>query len=244
MKSIYLTFLLFISAQFSFAQQTISIDYKITTNMEKAGKFEIASKLISNEKEALFIEYFENVKQTQNDEEGNTTINASANDQYMIKDYTENALYYENMVMLKFFPTKDPIYIFDWDIDKKTEEILGYTCQAAVTEFRGRTYVAYFTNELGFSGGPWKFDGLPGMILKVYSLDGVVKFEAQAVEVKKSLFEIENVFKEMKKLITYEEFKEIYKNKYHEVNRTEITESGGTLTRSMPACQIECHVVE
>lgn len=244
MKSIYLTFLLFISTQFSFAQQTISIDYKITTNMEKAGKFEIASKLISNEKEALFIEYFENVKQTQNDEEGNTTINASANDQYMIKDYTENALYYENMVMLKFFPTKDPIYIFDWDIDKKTEEILGYTCQAAVTEFRGRTYVAYFTNELGFSGGPWKFDGLPGMILKVYSLDGVVEFEAQVVEVKKSLFEIENVFKEMKKLITYEEFKEIYKNKYHEVNRTEITESGGTLTRSMPACQIECHVVE
>lgn len=244
MKSIYLTFLLFISAQFSFAQQTISIDYKITTNMEKAGKFEIASKLISNEKEALFIKYFESVKQTQNDEEGNTTINASANDQYMIKDYTENALYYENMVMLKFFATKDPIYVFDWDIDKKTEEILGYTCQAAVTEFRGRTYVAYFTNELGFSGGPWKFDGLPGMILKVYSLDGVVKFEAQAVEVKKSLFEIENVFKEMKKLITYEEFKEIYKNKYHEVNRTEITESGGTLTRSMPACQIECHVVE
>lgn len=244
MKSIYLTFLLFISAQFSFAQQTISIDYKITTNMEKAGKFEIASKLISNEKEALFIKYFESVKQTQNDEEGNTTINASANDQYMIKDYTENALYYENMAMLKFFPTKDSIYVFDWDIDKKTEEILGYTCQAAVTEFRGRTYVAYFTNELGFSGGPWKFDGLPGMILKVYSLDGVVEFEAQAVEVKKSLFEIENVFKEMKKLITYEEFKEIYKNKYHEVNRTEITESGGTLTRSMPACQIECHVVE
>lgn len=242
-KNITLSFLSFMSILN--AQNHLKINFEQIKVYNPSASYVGKTTLIQNNSQALYIEFYNDTIENTETEEGNLIVSLEGGKSVYFKDYTNNSMLYENTIQFKHFPTKEKIDLIQWEImSNETEEVLGYTCQAAVTEFRGRTYVAYFTNELGFSGGPWKFDGLPGMILKVYSLDGVVEFEAQVVEVKKSLFEIENVFKEMKKLITYEEFKEIYKNKYHEVNRTEITESGGTLTRSMPACQIECHVVE
>ncbi len=34
-------------------------------------------------------------------------------------------------------------------------------------EFRGRTWEAWFTNQIPVSNGPWKFHGLPGIIMQV-----------------------------------------------------------------------------
>ena len=56
---------------------------------------------------------------------------------------------------------------FKWTIDKDTMTLLGYTCQKATTTFRGRNYTAWFAPEIPSSNGPWKFGGLPGLILKI-----------------------------------------------------------------------------
>jgi len=56
---------------------------------------------------------------------------------------------------------------FKWTIDKDTTTILGYTCQKAITTFRGRNYIAWFAPEIPSNNGPWKFGGLPGLILKI-----------------------------------------------------------------------------
>lgn len=55
----------------------------------------------------------------------------------------------------------------NWTILNKQKKIQGYNCQAAKTRFLGREYTAWFTKEIRLQEGPWKFGGLPGLILEV-----------------------------------------------------------------------------
>ena len=79
--------------------------------------------------------------------------------------------------------------VFDWDIPNlETDTILGYPCMLATTNFRGRTYSAWFTLEIPINDGPWKFYGLPGLILKVEDSEGIFTFNAIGLEwVKKQI---------------------------------------------------------
>src|SRR5699024_5708709 len=55
----------------------------------------------------------------------------------------------------------------DWQITDESKEIGGYIAIKAEVTFRGRDFVAWFTPEIPISAGPWKFYGLPGLILVV-----------------------------------------------------------------------------
>ncbi len=52
----------------------------------------------------------------------------------------------------------------DWEIKDEVKNILGYKCQKATTTFNKTNYIAYFTTDLHFMGGPKNFRGLPGII--------------------------------------------------------------------------------
>ena len=56
---------------------------------------------------------------------------------------------------------------FHWQITSETDTIHNYVCQKATCDFGGRTWEAWFTSELPFSDGPYKFCGLPGLILNI-----------------------------------------------------------------------------
>lgn len=78
----------------------------------------------------------------------------------------------------------EPLLPQEWTIDsQKDTSILGYNCQIATSLFRGRTYKAYFSPDIPAPEGPWKFSGLPGIVLKVESEDGQVSFEAVGFEI-------------------------------------------------------------
>ncbi|WP_304644763.1 GLPGLI family protein [uncultured Duncaniella sp.] len=55
-----------------------------------------------------------------------------------------------------------------WEIADSVKTILGYECQLAFTDFRGRRWSAWFTPEIPVAEGPWKLSGLPGLILEAY----------------------------------------------------------------------------
>jgi len=90
--------------------------------------------------------------------------------------------------------------------------ILGKNCISAKTNFRGRTYTAFFTTEIeGINAGPWKFDGVPGVILSVKSDDGYVSFEALKLSIQNKDLKISNPFVKTKN-ISWEKYKDQYKN--------------------------------
>ena len=69
-----------------------------------------------------------------------------------------------------------------WEILDDTLIILGYKTQKAKLNFRGRDYLAWFSSEIKISDGPYKFHGLPGLILKIQSTDGKYTFEAYSLK--------------------------------------------------------------
>ena len=56
---------------------------------------------------------------------------------------------------------------FNWNITSDKEKIGTYNVQKATTEFGERKWNAWFTTDLPFQDGPYKFYGLPGLIVKI-----------------------------------------------------------------------------
>ena len=82
----------------------------------------------------------------------------------------ENSSYTEQYPLMK------------WQLANEHQTILGHQCQKATCHFRGRDFVAWFAADVPIKGGPWKFGGLPGCILKVYDTKKIYVWEAVAIE--------------------------------------------------------------
>lgn len=51
-----------------------------------------------------------------------------------------------------------------WKLMSETQNYNGYQLQKATTDFGGRIWVAWFSNDVDIKEGPYKFRGLPGLI--------------------------------------------------------------------------------
>lgn len=81
----------------------------------------------------------------------------------------------------KEYLVKENIFPIRWKLNSEEKEIGGLLCRKATGYFRGRNYEAWYTPEIPVSLGPWKFQGLPGVILEVYDQKKEVFFSATAI---------------------------------------------------------------
>jgi hypothetical protein len=52
-----------------------------------------------------------------------------------------------------------------------------FKCQKASCRYRGRDYIAFFCSDIPFNYGPWKLNGLPGLILEAYDTKSEISFK-------------------------------------------------------------------
>lgn len=74
-----------------------------------------------------------------------------------------------------------------WHILPDTSTISNLLTYKATCQYGGRNWNAWFTTEIPISDGPYKFSGLPGLILKLESEDGDYTFSIVGMQ-KVSLF--------------------------------------------------------
>jgi GLPGLI family protein len=60
----------------------------------------------------------------------------------------------------------------EWNILPDKQKIGEYNAQKATTNFGGREWIAWFSSEIPFQDGPYKFYGLPGLIVKIEDTTG------------------------------------------------------------------------
>jgi GLPGLI family protein len=87
------------------------------------------------------------------------------------KEYnTHKEIFFERIGPNLFYYTENrPL---KWEITKEKDGAL----QKAVTNFGGRIWTAWFNPEIKISDGPYKFEGLPGLITKIEDSKGDYKF--------------------------------------------------------------------
>ncbi|WP_144283215.1 GLPGLI family protein [Chryseobacterium echinoideorum] len=69
-----------------------------------------------------------------------------------------------------------------WMLYSETKMINGIKCQMAATNKYGRRWIAYFSRDYPQSLGPYKFTGLPGLILELYDTRDDYHFTASKIE--------------------------------------------------------------
>ena len=103
-----------------------------------------------------------------------------------------------------------------WNLSQEKKNVKNLSLQKAITTWGGRNWTAWFAEEIPFQEGPYKFHGLPGLIVEIYDDKKNYHFELVRSE---KIKEEENQFIEMsEKLgipITWEKYKTA-KLKYYE----------------------------
>ena len=87
---------------------------------------------------------------------------------YIYKNYPEGRMTVTDGLILQDYRYVDSLHTQTWTMGDSTREVLGYTCQQATSDFRGRRWTAWFATDIPVSNGPWKLGGLPGLILEAY----------------------------------------------------------------------------
>jgi len=102
----------------------------------------------------------------------------------IFKDYNSNKLTVTDLVthMDLSFIYKEDFTKTTWTILNENQTITSYPCQKATTTFRGRKYEAWFTTKIPINNGPWKFGGLPGLILQISDTQNNFVFECTGIE--------------------------------------------------------------
>ena len=70
----------------------------------------------------------------------------------------------------------------DWKIEPDRKQISTFKVQKATTNFAGRKWIAWFTTDVPVQDGPYKFSGLPGLIVEISDDKADHKMELKGIK--------------------------------------------------------------
>lgn len=101
---------------------------------------------------------------------------------YVVKSFPDNKLSCYDCAGIERFRYEEVPAEWNWVLSDSTKMVLGYECVEASTDFHGRRWKVWFAPEIPVQNGPWKFDGLPGLILEAETEDGQYRFVATGLQ--------------------------------------------------------------
>lgn len=101
---------------------------------------------------------------------------------YVYKNYPKGGMTITDGISTEAFIYEDSLSVIGWNISDSSKNVLGYSCQRATCTFRGRQYEAWFTLDIPVSDGPWKFSGLPGLIMEISDVGSQYSFAIVGIE--------------------------------------------------------------
>lgn len=127
-------------------------------------------------------------------------------DRYYYKNGSK-VKYTENLLKINYF-IDDYSMKIEWNLTDDTKTINELVCKKATTNFRGRNWEVWYTPNIPMYYGPWKFYGLPGLI--VSAIDESKEFFF-------TLNKIENQEGVKMPIVKVSDFKQVNMKKYNDI---------------------------
>lgn len=176
--------------------KTIKIIYEFKFQSNKQDTFKRTEDMVlfRNNNKSIFQSYFMYQKDSllyNEEKSGNSPMNAYAKLKFIPK-FKNNYSIEKDFILNKFLTTdkifsdkykySEEMINFKWKPTNKTMKIGSLTCKSATTSFSGRDYIAWYIEEIPIQDGPYKFHGLPGLIVKIHDTKNQFDFTLKSLE--------------------------------------------------------------
>ncbi len=180
-KMTFLFFAIICNISFGQTSKPIHVEYLFINNNTN----ELSTvNLYFNENQA-FSEFI-NINSTKNDntvKENDThvEIDLQANDSIGKQYYvTKDSIIFRDYIYSdsKFIPVivSENTPKYNWKLEDEILQIENLSCNKATLNFRGRSFIAWYTLDIPTPFAPWKFYGLPGLIVRLTTDDNSITF--------------------------------------------------------------------
>jgi GLPGLI family protein len=178
-----------------------SVSYKLPYIMKKPGAY-----LVSNSNGKQKYEFYSETDSVK---------------KYIYKNFDKDSMFFQSeidLLIVKASKTySDSLHPFSWKILNETKKLGNQVCRKATMWFRGRNYSAWFDEAVNVSNGPWKYGGLPGLIMEIYDDTFTVYWTISKID----YIEMPS-FPELPTDITetYSDFKKMYKERFDKIKKS------------------------
>lgn len=100
----------------------------------------------------------------------------------IFKNYPEGRLTHTEKICMDWLSYEEEMPGLSWELTDSTVVVSGFECRGAVCDFRGRRWIAFYTEDIPVMDGPWKLQGLPGLIMKAADEEGHYRFECIGIK--------------------------------------------------------------
>ena len=194
MKKFIATSIIIMLTMISFAQERIAnmyLEYDATVNeIKKTGKF------YGFKGESVF--YFEKgnalgIKERVEHENGIKKMTVLMSSAEKIHGKVETNLKKKQIISSErifkqrkysAFIVEEELRFIKWKLIPEKRKIGNFTCLKAEGTFKGRFYTVWYTPEVVSILGPWKFHGLPGVVVEVYDKDLFIHLMLTKIQIK------------------------------------------------------------
>jgi GLPGLI family protein len=146
----------------------IIAEYEIYYNTEipnvKIGKLIINKNL----DKSIFLYGKNESENKKNDDGKNIVLQYKSSERFNFFDFSINELISKEKVFNEEYLINEKVPAILWNLELDEKEIGNLKVKKATTFYRGRNYTAWYSLEYPIKFGPWKFQGLPGLIIEIY----------------------------------------------------------------------------
>ena len=210
---------------------------KTLTILDITNQKSIYRDYLSVSQDSLITELSEKYKKSGNNVDMQKLIKTPNFTHKIIKEYPIKKVTYSDKVLQDNFIYEEAPN-FQWKILKEKKTIGEQKAQKATAKYGAKNWIAWFSNDIPFLDGPYKFYGLPGLIVQIEDEEDNISWTLAGNKTvknykEKSLLDGGNNIKSI--MVSKEKFKEIdtdYRN--NPMGRIKATVPAEKLTQQMP----------